>query len=231
LIVLLVPYTFHLSPAERDGVDAANVIIWLAFAVDYLVRLYLALDRRQYVRNNLVDLLIVIVPFLRPIRAVRLLRLIRVVGVAGVAQRRAASVQARTVSYVATTALVATLVASFAIYDVERQAKSGNIKSMGDALWWSVTTIFTVGYGDRYPTTAAGRVIAVCLMGVGIALLGVITAAIAAWFVSHLRQVEQAEVHSKATLETVLAEVQGLHARLDALQAHSAPSEATSRSR
>jgi voltage-gated potassium channel len=223
LVVLLVPYSFHLDRVEADAVNTANVVIWLAFAVDYFARLYLALDRKAYVRRNILDLLIVVVPFLRPIRAVRLLRLVRLFGVAGVAQRRAASVQARTVSYVVTTAVVATLVASFAVYDVERRAKAANIKSMGDALWWSMTTIFTVGYGDRYPTTTAGRFIAVGLMAVGIALLGVVTAAIAAWFVGQLRRLEETEAHTEVTLEAVMSEVQRLHARLDALDGTQIP--------
>ena len=218
IVVLLLPYTFHLNRAEADSVNGANVIIWLAFALDYSVRLYLAEDRKTYVRRNVLDLLIVVVPFLRPIRAVRLLRLVRLFGVAGVAQRRAASVQARTVSYVVTTALVATLVASFAMYDAERHSRTANIRTMGDALWWSLTTIFTVGYGDRYPTSALGRLIAVGLMVVGIALLGVITAAIAAWFVGHLRRVELEERQTEVTLEAVMSEVQRLHARLDVLE-------------
>ena len=65
-----------------------------------------------------------------------------------------------------------------------------NVTSIGDALWWAATTVTTVGYGDRYPVTTTGRVIAVILMIVGMALVSAITASIAAWFVSSL-DVEQ----------------------------------------
>jgi voltage-gated potassium channel len=65
----------------------------------------------------------------------------------------------------------------------ERGVEGSNIKNFGDGLWWAVTTVTTVGYGDRFPTTSTGRVLAVCLMLVGISLMGVITASVAAWFV------------------------------------------------
>ena len=65
----------------------------------------------------------------------------------------------------------------------ERSVEGSNIKNFGDGLWWAVTTVTTVGYGDRYPTTTEGRFLAVLLMIMGISLVGVITASVAAWFV------------------------------------------------
>lgn len=218
LLVLIAPYAVHLTVTGKEAVDTANVAIWAVFAIDYFARLYLALERREYVKRNLLDLLIVVVPFLRPIRAVRLLRLLRVGTAAGLASKRATSLHARVTAYVATTALVAVLLASFAMYDIERDARGGNIRTVGDALWWSVTTITTVGYGDHYPTTSEGKLVAVLLMVVGIALLGVITATIAAWFVGHIQKVERVEAQSQTQLEELLVEVRRLHLRLDALE-------------
>jgi voltage-gated potassium channel len=65
----------------------------------------------------------------------------------------------------------------------ERVVEGSNIKNFGDGLWWAITTVTTVGYGDRYPTTIEGRFLAVVLMIMGISLMGVITASVAAWFV------------------------------------------------
>jgi len=62
-----------------------------------------------------------------------------------------------------------------------------SITTFGDSLWWTVTTISTVGYGDRYPVTVEGRIVAAVLMVAGIALLGVVTASIASWFVDTVR--------------------------------------------
>jgi len=85
-------------------------------------------------------------------------------------------------------------------------------------LWWAITTVTTVGYGDRYPTTGTGRLVGGALMLVGIALLGVITASIAAWFVDRLRDVQVAETTTEAALGEVLAELKALHVRLDAIE-------------
>ena len=84
-------------------------------------------------------------------------------------------------------------IAAIQITIVERSSPSGNIKNFGDGLWWAFTTITTVGYGDRYPTTTEGRVLAVCLMVLGISLLGVISATIAAWFVRLMQNEEQSK--------------------------------------
>ena len=83
--------------------------------------------------------------------------------------------------------------------EAERNSPDANIKTFGDGLWWAATTVTTVGYGDRFPTTPLGRLIAVVLMLVGIALLGVITATIATWFVGRLQVVEEEVAEVKET--------------------------------
>ena len=65
----------------------------------------------------------------------------------------------------------------------ERAVEGSNIRNFGDGLWWAVTTVTTVGYGDRYPTTTQGRFLAAATMIMGISLMGVITASVAAWFI------------------------------------------------
>jgi voltage-gated potassium channel len=119
--------------------------------------------------------------------------------------------------YVAAATAAVVGLAAVAMYDVEHDAADANITSLPDALWWAATTVTTVGYGDHYPTTGAGRLVAVALMLTGIALLGVITASIAAWFVDRLHHIQQADEHTDATLTEVLTELRALHARLDAL--------------
>ena len=65
----------------------------------------------------------------------------------------------------------------------ERGIEGSNIKNFGDGIWWAVTTVTTVGYGDRFPVSSEGRLLAVLLMIAGISLVGVITASVASWFV------------------------------------------------
>src|SRR5450759_2995060 len=191
LLVLVVPLMVDLPPAACTAFTAADIAIWSAFAVDYGARLYLAPARWRFVRSHPLDLLVLVVPFLKPLRAVRLLRLARLGVVTGAAQSRAQrSLHATAAVYVTTLAAVLMVLAAAAMYDVERRAHAGNIKTIPDALWWAITTVTTVGYGDRYPTTGTGRLVAGALVLVGIALLGVITASSAAWFVDRLRDVQ-----------------------------------------
>jgi voltage-gated potassium channel len=209
LIVLAAPILDPTLPASITVLLAvANVAIWAAFAVDYVVRLVLVDDRRRFIRTHLVDLAAVALPALRPLRLLRLLSVGHML-----ARRGQASLAGQAARLVAGTAALLTSVGAIAILDVERNADGANITSIEDAFWWACTTITTVGYGDRYPVTLAGRVIAVGLMVVGIALLGVLTASIAAWFV---RQVSKAD---EANLVPVEAQLAALEAKVDALTA------------
>lgn len=70
-----------------------------------------------------------------------------------------------------------------AAYAFERQAAGANIRDLGDAMWWAVVTIATVGYGDRFPVTLGGRLVAIFLMFVGVGILSILTATIASFFV------------------------------------------------
>lgn len=88
-----------------------------------------------------------------------------------------------------------------AILDAERNQPNANITTFGDALWWAMTTITTVGYRDRFPVTGAGRFVAAGLMVAGIALLGVVTATVAAWFVQRVTEVQQAEAATRAQVD------------------------------
>ncbi len=88
----------------------------------------------------------------------------------------------------------------------------GSIDSLGDALWWAVTTVTTVGYGDQFPVTPAGRGIAAFLMLSGIALFGVLTANIAAFFVEQ----DQEDDPIVAKIDEVLRRLERLEERLAA---------------
>ena len=85
----------------------------------------------------------------------------------------------------------------------------GTITDFGQALWWAVTTVTTVGYGDTYPVTPEGRGVAVFVMLLGIGLFGTLTASVATYFANSARQ------DSQATIDDVLAEIKRLEARLD----------------
>ena len=217
LVSVLLPYVVALTPAQRDALQVVDVGVWTVFAVDYVVRLALSARRWEFVRSHPLDLVILLLPLLRPLRALSLLRVLRVAAVFAVASRRARTLRLAVGTYVTGATVLVVCLAAVAELEAERGAENANIRTLPDALWWAIATVTTVGYGDRYPVTALGRVIAVGLMLVGIALIGLVTATIATWFVGRLRDVQEAEQRTEATLHDVLDELREVRARLDAL--------------
>lgn len=199
-----------LDPDLPTGVALACTTVtwlaWVAFAGDYAARVVLAPDRRRYVVRHLHDLAVIVLPLLRP------LRLLRLVTVIGALNRRAgSSLRGRVVVYVTGGTTLLAAVAALAMLDAERAAPGANITTIEDALWWSVTTITTVGYGDRYPTTTTGRVIAVGLMLAGIALLGVVTATLASWLIDRVSAENAANrAATAAQVDALMAEIRAL---------------------
>ena len=119
-----------------------------------------------------------------------------------------------TVVSIAVAMIAGAAVAALAMLDAERQNPGANIRTFGDALWWALTTMSTIGYGDRYPTTPAGRFVAAALMLGGVALLGVVTAALASWFVDRFGQAQRTDAAVLNALERLQAEVAALREEL-----------------
>ncbi len=190
-----------------------EMLVWAAFAVDYAVRFRLAPDRRHYVRHHLLDLLALAVPFLRP------LRLVTLVGVFGTSARRAGDDIRNSMVFVGGLVVLLVLAGASLVLDAERSADEPNITTFGDAVWWATVTITTVGYGDRFPVTTEGRAVAVLLMLIGVALLGLVTASVATWFVRVSAQEREAQEHDERaqTLTTLLLIAERVE-RLEAAQ-------------
>jgi voltage-gated potassium channel len=187
-------------------------VVWGAFAVDYLMRLTLTPDRLFFVRTHWLDLLAVILPLVQPLRLLRVVSTLLLVG-----RRARMATQIRLTTYVGGSVVGLLMFGSLAVLSVEREAPGGNIRSLGDAVWWSFTTMTTVGYGDHSPTTGLGRILAVGLMLSGIALLGVVTANIAAWFISRFEQDDAEERRQTAAIESLTEEVRALREQVAAL--------------
>lgn len=215
-VVFLLAYATQvladLSEAQAPLLELIIWAVWLVFTVDYLVNLFLAQRRWHWFVRNLHLLLIVILPVLRP------LRLLRLVSFMSIVQRRAGTaLRGQVVAYVVASTALLILVGALAILDAEQNEPTANITNFAEALWWACTTISTVGYGDFYPVTAVGRLVAVGLMVSGVALLGVVTATLASWLV------ERVSVENKATekpeLDQLLAEIRALRLEVARAQA------------
>ncbi len=216
-VVFLVAYAAPiLKPDLVDPWPAVCQVItwaaWVLFVVDYTARLALSRDRAAFVRRNIFDLAVVSLPLLRPLRLLRLVVLLSVLNRAA-----SGSLRGRVAVYVVGSTSLILFVASLAVLDAERGAKSATITTFGDALWWAMTTVTTVGYGDRYPITTQGRFIAGGLMLGGIALLGIVTASLASWLLDKVREVEEhAQAATRADSNALTNEVRALRAELAA---------------
>lgn len=180
--LLVLPSLWSGAARNAATLEALEWLVWAVFAFDLLARLAIAPEKRRYLVTHWFDVAIVALPFLRPFRFLRVLRAVPLLARAVTTARRI--LVRRGLHYVLLAALAILVGSGVAVWRAEAAAAGASIQDLPDALWWAATTVTTVGYGDTYPTTAAGRGIGVALMLVGIALFGVITANVAAYFVS-----------------------------------------------
>jgi voltage-gated potassium channel len=187
---------------EPDLVELCDLVVWLTWAVlalELVVRFVAAPDKWRFVRRHPLDIASCILPVLRPLRLLRLLTLLNVLN-----RYAGSSFRGRVGIYLVASVSLIVFMASLAILDAERDGK-GPINTFGDALWWALATITTVGYGDMYPTTAEGRFVAAGLMVCGIGVLGVVTATFASWLVERVEEIEDIGEGVTATADDVQA--------------------------
>jgi voltage-gated potassium channel len=209
-LLFLALYSVQVLARPRGAADglvhAAMLATYLVFVADYAARLYLADPRFKWFIRNLLDLAIIVLPFLRPLRLLSLAVVIEVL------QRAIGdNIRGKVMIYTAVGVLVMIYAASLAILDLERDQPGTHINNLGDAVWWSITTVTTVGYGDIYPVTGAGRVVAVALMVGGVSLLGVVTATLASWIVQRVAEEDTASAAvTAAQIEELRDEIRKL---------------------
>jgi len=208
-VLFLIAYSWQVI-GNLSGPDAllAETIIWSTWAIfllDYFMNLWLAPERGRWFRTHLFDLAIVVLPMLRP------LRLLRLVTILAILQRTAGSAfRGRVMVYVAGASLLLIYVAALAVLDAERGTDS-SIQTLGEGLWWAFVTITTVGYGDYFPITPTGQLVAVGVMIGGIALIGVVTATLASWIVEKVSAEQEAEqVATKEHIDELAEEIRAL---------------------
>jgi voltage-gated potassium channel len=183
-VAFLVAYVWPiLDPRMDPGIQSFLTVlswtVWAAFGVDFLIRLALATERGSYALRHWYDVALILLPLIRPLRLLRLVVLARVLD-----RSVGDTVAGKTLVYVSGAATLASGLAAVAVLDAERGTPEANIRTFGDALWWAATTVTSVGYGDRYPVTTEGRVVAVALMLVGIGLVGTVMASVATWMLA-----------------------------------------------
>ena len=171
-------FVAEISITTQNRLQIVQWSTWALFALDLLIGILKSSNKKSYLKSHPLEILSVALPFLRP------LRLLRVITFGALVIQKVAVGKHLAITFkVFLFSILIAYISAVQITITERDVPTSNIKSFGDGLWWAVTTVTTVGYGDKFPTTSMGRVLAVGLMLVGISLMGVITASVAAWFV------------------------------------------------
>ncbi len=217
---MLAQVVFQIPPAVSDLLDRIDFLICVVFLFDFAIRFRRAPSKLRFMKWGWLDLIssIPAYDFLRWGRTVRLIRIIRILRAFRSARHLVAFLYRHRTRSIALTAVLTAFVlvvfSSVAVLAFEHE-KESNIKTPLDAVWWAVSTMTTVGYGDRYPVSVEGKLVAMLLMVVGVGLFGVLTGLFARIFVDPNIKREDNDIKSLAEETRKLRElVERLEARL-----------------
>lgn len=216
LILLAIDVFLPVDEATRDILYTADSIVCVFFLSDFFIGLYRTKHKKSYLKRNWIDLVssIPMVPYVRLGRLFRVLRLFRLLRAYRSSHRlmQYLLVHRQSSTFAAAIALtfMVVVLSSVSMLEVEKLPES-NIKTAEDAIWWSLTTMTTVGYGDKFPVSTPGRVIALFPMLCGIGIFGLITSVIAAWFLKPAEQEQSRE------MEEVLVRLERMEKLLESL--------------
>lgn len=222
--VLVIPTLIVEASAEADELRAAatllNWLIWLVFVAEIAAMIAVAPSRRQWLRTHplLVLIVLVTVPFLpaslQAARVFRLARLVRLVLVVGLARR---FLSPAGLQFAAAITGIGVLGGAAAFQAAERTTDTP--PTLWDSLWWAITTVTTVGYGDVPVHTTLGRVIGIALMLMGIGFVALLTGAIAQWLLkSEAERIAAAEEQVAVEEQTIAEELGAIAERMTALE-------------
>jgi voltage-gated potassium channel len=184
---LVAPFVQDLSPSTLTQLDQVAWLLWGVLAADFGFRLLIARFKTTFVRRNLLDLAVVVLPLLTPLlpaaQLFQAMRAVRVVVlVFDISKDLRSVLRSKNVPHLIGVVTLIIFVGGAIEYGFEHNAKSATIHSLGDGVWWAITTFTTVGYGDTYPVTPAGRGMAVLVMLVGLTFGGVLAASLVSLF-------------------------------------------------
>lgn len=225
LVILLVEVLVPLPEDVSIIIQGVDQVVCVFFLIDFLHRLATAERRVRYLLTwGWLDLLssIPMVDALRSFRAARIVRIVRLLRAARSGRQIVLWIMARRAQSALFAAIflavVTLVVGSIAILYFEQDDMGANIRRGEDALWWSMVTITTVGYGDFYPVTAGGRLVAGVLMTIGIGLFGTFSGYLATWFLESgmEREFDETEAILQARIDALSDSIDRLTQALEA---------------
>jgi voltage-gated potassium channel len=201
---------FHLSTNDVAILDTVDNVVCGIFLLDFFSCLVFARDKWKYLSWGWIDLLssIPVIDGFQAGRVVRVVRILRVLRGIRMARMLAQYLQRHRAdgAFLAVIffSILLLLLSSMAILQVE-QVQGANIQNASDALWWAIETMTTVGYGDKYPVTTVGRVIASVLMISGVGLFGTLSGSVASWIMNPVEERQEVDINA---IQSQLAAIQ-----------------------
>lgn len=203
LASLLIPSAYPFSHSLKTTFSILEVILWTLFAIEYLIRVIVAPNSWRFIKRHPIDLIIIIIPFSQGIW-----RSIRIIALSAYFIRKARNLfLTHNMIFLFFMTPLTLCVSGVLMYQAEVNAKGTNIKNFGDSLWLAITTMSTLGYGDRYPVTTNGKIIATLTIIVGVSLIGMLTAEIAVIFIGSRAQ---EVIRDKENFDKVIKQIQSL---------------------
>lgn len=188
LPILAIPALYNVSPSWRNAFELGGAVIWVAFYIEIFLKLLVSDNMLRTLGRNWFLIIILLSPFLLAFRLIRLVRFVSVLRFLRLQSllrhvKKSVATFIYNLEYVVLAFVVFVFIASLIMWQIEAQL-GGAIDTFGDALWWSVITVTTIGYGDIIPQTAAGRLAGSIISLIGILLFMVVVARTTAFFVA-----------------------------------------------
>ena len=210
-IILIIQLNTNLSYGMEMLLVTIDFFIWIIFVMDYFIRLYKSRNKKKFIKKNIIDL-VSIIPYnaiFRVFRTLNILKIgkvtrvgevakvLRILTVSGRVKRNFDEfIRTNNFNYTLSIALIIVFIGSVIMSIVEKI-------SLGDALWWSIVTVTTVGYGDISPKTSIGRFVAAIVMIVGIGFISSLTSTLSTYFIKKEEERKQKSIDLTKKIEII----------------------------
>lgn len=192
-VLIIIDLTTVISQPFLLYTEIVYWFVWSIFVLEYVVKLFLSIDKRTYIRTHWIELAIALIPFLRVLRILRIARLTRGIALlrlflfGHVSVGELEKMLSRRITYLIALSSVIIMIGSSGAYFLESAAGKSPIRDFGDALWWAASLVVGTESSDMYPVTTGGRILGILLLAYSTSIFAYLAASIAAFFIEKSR--------------------------------------------